>query len=134
MAGFANHLSSTLCHKILTGNTLKILYCVQIPPCGDNDPNLRVDPPDRNTSDASLVKPMIQSVTDHHTNMVQEDNTTASAHEPGSTADAPIFEPEVVIGRVILHDNKYNGAVSDARLHDNPTQKNQMTVCLRRQW
>jgi hypothetical protein len=122
MAGFANHLGNTLCYKTVTGNTLKIFYWLQIRLFGDNYPILHVDPPDGKTSDASPVQPMIQSVTDHHTNMVQVDNTTASAQEPGSTADASIFDLEVLIGQMILLDSKYNSAVSRARLHDNPTQ------------
>ena len=101
--------------------------------CNDDDPNLRVDPPDGEISDDSPVRPVIQSVTDRPIDVVQEDNATTSEQEPGSTVETPIFDPEDLIGRTFLLDPKDNGTVPRARivelledyeskLHDNPTR------------
>jgi hypothetical protein len=46
MVGFADHVGNALCYKILTDDTMKILYRSQLRPCNKDDPNLRVDPPD----------------------------------------------------------------------------------------
>jgi hypothetical protein len=133
MVGFADHVGNALCYKILTDDMMKILYRSQLSPCNEDNPNLRVDPPDREISDNSPIRPVIQSVTERPIDVVQEDNATASTLEPGSSIDALIFGPEDLMGRTFLLNPKDNSTIPraciveflkdyESKLHNNPTR------------
>ena len=45
MVGIAEHVGHSMCYKVLTDDTQKVIYCSRICAATSKDPNLRIEPP-----------------------------------------------------------------------------------------
>ena len=141
IVGISEHVGNALTWKILTSDTKKVIYRSQVRPFTDQDPNLRAelfegeDDHDTPVSDSS-PDPVIKSRSDVQIDkgFKQSDaNPPNKSPQEESQTGPPLFDPEDLVGRTFLMDEREDGQRFRARivkllddheseLHDNPTR------------
>jgi len=104
IVGISEHCGHALTWKILTEDTMKVIYRSQVRPCSKEDPNFRAS---IFTDDQDITNPIIKM----RSSSTPDDSTKEVLHVP-----TPIIDHSDLIGRTFLMDEDDTGQKLRARI------------------